>query len=93
MAPVAQTVARLWADDLGYIVIIRSKRSSNPRPSPFANPTPDFIALWILDEMRSSAFRPVAPQHPNWLLETSAASETSRAKAQRLSLRQIHMGP
>src|SRR5437899_3145354 len=44
------------------------RHSSLPRhiasSETFANSTPDFIALRILDEMRRSAFRPVAPQQP-----------------------------
>jgi len=70
-APVAQTVARLWADDLGYIVIIRSKRSSNPRPEPVRQPYSGFycnldlernaelriLLLWKVHEYGNSASR------------------------------------
>jgi hypothetical protein len=55
MAPVAQTVARLWADDLGYIVIIRSKRSSNPRPEPVRQPHSGFYCT--LDFGRNAELR------------------------------------
>jgi hypothetical protein len=35
-----------------------------PAQSALADSTPDFIALWIWTEMRSSAFRSVAPGSP-----------------------------
>ena len=53
MAAVAQTVARLWADDLGYIVTIRSKRSSNPRPEPVRQPYSVFYLMAEWDYIRN----------------------------------------
>jgi hypothetical protein len=77
LASAGQIVARFQAHDALRTLLLSGVNFHQIfAQSPFANNTLDFIALWILDEMRSSAFCSFATQTPQTYGEYASGKTT-----------------